>query len=393
MALKQKLVFVGSVIAIAMLACQSNIKPVTSPPAAPTKPIETANPIYEALTMQFSTVEALQSTVIPQGTAAVAPSLPPGFLEDINMACAVHQSDHTLSCVNKNGWQVYNSNIPTLIVPCPDGRMYLKIGNELYHYKNQKFIEEIKPDIYSPYLYSLTCGRGDEFWAWTTSDEFMHFDGKAWSDFSAEGLGILGGIFGANREIAVAPNGNLWVINDDRIVTFDGKDWQIFEKGKGLEENIYPRSLVLDVKENTWVLSGGSSPLSSMNLNPGNLANKNRGLPYKLFKYDGTHWTTIPFPEDFYPEFMKLDQSNRVWVIGRGGLIDSTLITYYTLFYTFDPQTNGLVLQTKEARFSGRTIRDVQFDEQGRLWVATDYGLDVREGSTWTSYRMDNANL
>jgi len=376
---KQRLILFVSVIVAVTLACQSNINPIPSPIAEPTKP----------------TVRYIPSAKVPEAVNVVEPMLPPGFLEDPNAVCAIHQTNHALSCLNKNGWQVYDSDVPTLIAPCPDGRMYLKIGNQLYLYKNQTFIEAIKPDLmYNAYLYSLACGPGDEFWAWDSTGLYIrHFDGNAWKHYLARE--VLGGFLSsANTKIVVAPNGNLWVTTDGGIVRFDGTDWQIFEKGKGLEEATYPRVLILDANGSAWGLIGGRSYSSlGSNPNPHDLADTNKGLPYKLLKYDGTHWTTIPVPDGFDPEFITLDHANKIWLIGMDGPSDSTLTAFYTLFYTFDSQTNDWALQAKEDRFSKRPISDVQFDGQDRLWVATNYGLDFYDGSTWITYRMDNANL
>lgn len=374
MAPKQKLVFAGSVIVIAMLACQGSINPIPSLTAEPTRPVETV-PTYQP---------PIFTTITAPGAAGTTESISlPDFLADPNTACAIHQGDRALSCLSKDGWRIYTSDIPTMIAQCLDGRIYLSTGDRLYLYKNKTFVGEVKSDVYMNYIQSLACGPQDEFWA-TGSGYIQHYDGSTWTNYWAiEYLGYAG--YDLHEEIAIAPNGNPWVITNENIGMFNGKDWQVFEKGKGFEEKIHPLDLVVDANGNAWGLSQGCQQVANCHVDNFNYPDSNNFLPGRLLKYDGNSWTMIPFPDRFYADFIRLDRKGRIWI---GGSDSSTPV-----FYIYDPQSNTWALQFTDKEFGKRSRYDMQIDRQDRLWLATNYGLDVYDGSAWITYRMDNADL
>jgi hypothetical protein len=350
---KQQFILIGIVLIVVVLACQSNIAPVPSLEAGTTKPAET----IPTLDSFHATLAVYQSEAAIRDNEFLA--FQSNILADPNTICAqyLYIPTSALSCLNKKGWRVYFDIYP-FIAQCPDGRIYLYRGDSFYVQDDKTFFKIVDHSFMD--VFYLACGPGNEFWV-SHDNGISHFDGLAWTDYQPTNYLYL------LKEIAVAPNGNLWVMTDDgmqppnsygTIATFDGTDWQIFEEGKGFEQNPDPNSLVVDENGNVWVSSG-----------------------LGLLKYDGARWTTFSGPEDTSIRFITLDHANRVWTVTSQN------------FYTFDPQTNSWVLQFGRGALKDREIEAMQFDRRGRLWVNTDYGLYIHDGSTWTAYHTFTSDL
>lgn len=81
---------------------------------------------------------------------------------------------------------------------------------------------------------------------------------------------------------------------------------------------------------------------------------------------------------------MILDRQNRIWAANN--------ISYNYQIYMFDPQTQIWLLQSGSQKFgtgAGGGWISLQFDNQDRLWVATDYGVNVYDGTSWFTYNYD----
>jgi streptogramin lyase len=351
MAPKLKLVFVGSVLLVAILACQSGIIPVSvNPIPKPTKPIETP------------TGQPLPSTPFSGEAGADASGLPFHFLADPNTACAINLFDG-LSCLDQDGWHAYGSDSfkaplrnPWRIALCPDGRIYLYDGLKLYMRKDETLLE-IEAEEVPGEMQILACGAGNDLWV-SYLEGVSHLKDSSWTHYPATqyfGVSESGGLV---NSLAVAPNGRVWVTTYTAIAFFDGTTWQVVKTGGNYE------SLVVDTKGKIWVIDNTNT--------------------YHLLAYDGVQWSTVPTPEATM-RLIALDRENRVWA----GTVHNQL-------YTLDPQTNSWTLQAEALQFgsgSSYSLKAMQFDRQNRLWASSNYGLGVYDGSTWTVYRMDNADL
>jgi hypothetical protein len=332
------------------------------------------------------TNEAIIPTM-PFGEAGVQPKL--NFLADPNTACVWHRPTarlldysnysltditYILTCLDGDGWHVYtlddfgdqlyldlpNSRTfypPNWIVPCPDGRVFLKMGyvylleNGLLFQVTRRGSDPISPD-------NFACGRNADFW-FSENRNIYHFDGRDWTEYPENNF-LGSGSTGEDRVnfLAVAPDGELWVITTNSIATFDGAAWQVFEAGKDFDKTPSAEELVIDTNGIVWLSSGTG-----------------------LLKYDGIKWSAFPSPDDVFIHFMALDRENRIWVVDSRN------------FYLFDPPKNRWDLQFDMEELSGAAINSVQVDGQGRLWVATNYGLAVHADSGWTVYHTYSADL
>lgn len=354
---KRMFIFIGEVMVISMLACQSITRPILGP--------------------QVLSTESAQVPTLTAVSEEDTLTLPFNFLAEPNTACAIHKG-RALSCLDKDGWHVYKWDSLESIAQCPDGRIYLGIGKKVvgrqfgvkfYIQKDNTLFKEVGHDGSPiPSADYFACGPENEIWTGDWSGlGISHFDGTTWTDYYYPG-GFYSGP--GNMAIAVAPSGNLWAVSSPfmeggSIVTFDGTNWQIIRQlspewvsypGGGFYS--YPgfHGLAIDANGNVWVFGDG------------------------LEKYDGVQWSTFPAPEGFSGTVMSY-RENRVWMASQNTI------------YSFDPQTNSWTLEFGLEALSGRSVNVMQFDRQGRLWVATDYGLYIYDGSVWTTYHTYTADL
>ena len=342
MAPKQKFIFAGVMLVMSMFACQGGAVPTPDGPTADTVP----------------TSQASLPVPVLQTTSPEAPSLPPNFLTDPNTACAIRLFDG-LSCLDRDGWHAYGRdsfkapvNVPQRMIQCPDGRTYLYNGITLYVLKDGTLAEV--PSDGLPDLEFFACGAEDALWV-GYMEGVSHLSGFAWEHFTAAKYLGSSGLGDLVTSLAVAPNGKVWAATYTDIAAFDGTIWQIVKSGGSYD------SLAVDANNNVWATDGQS-----------------------LLKYDGVQWSTFPDPQNGI-RFIALDRENRVWAA-----------TPYNKIYSLDPQTGSWTLRSDADQLgSGNyyALRDMRFDRQDRLWVSGTYGLGIYDGSNWTIYRTDNADL
>jgi hypothetical protein len=318
-------------------------------------------------------------------TTTPTPTIEPSeTLVDNDIACALY-GVYALSCLDKDGWHVFEPNaiddpqqqilswlshlpprpwttphvpqfFPPWLAKCPGGRIYLFMGEKLYFFEGEKLVE-IRFEKFGTEKF-LTCGTENEIWV-GYYDGVSHFDGSVWIHYPAREYLGKSEFVRLVKSIVVAPNGHVWVVTASSIATFDGVNWQVFEAGKGFEDNPSGESLTIDENGNVWVVN-------------------HKGL----MKYDGVHWATFyeGAPKDISNSYNLIAANEaKIWV-STGNI------------YTFDPKTNHWTLQFSKKVLSGG-LKNMQFDRRGRLWVVTSYGLDVYDGSGWIAYQMHTADL
>jgi hypothetical protein len=278
--------------------------------------------------------------------------LPTNFLKDPNTACAMHLYSSTthlesLSCLDSEGWHIYEVAAPIYwIDQCPGGQIYINVPFEqsIYMLDGETFVKkEVKEHI----GYIHACGLGNEIWTGygLSNNGISRFDGSEWTYYPLNDNVI---------SIAVAPDGLVWVSQVGKISTFDGDQWQVQRSDGG------NYTLDIDTNGNVWAVN----------------MNDFREDDNDVLLYDGVQWSIFVGPRGYIADFA-LDRENRIWVVTADDNI-----------YVLDPKTNSW-----GRRFSNHISYDMQFDGQGRLWVATDYGLYILDGSGWTAYHMHTADL
>jgi streptogramin lyase len=354
---KQQLGFVGVALIFSILACQSGANSAPEVHPAPLTP---------------TSLGVMTPTAVPLAPTGTADNglnslLPPDFLTDPNTACAVH--DYIgFSCLDGTGWHIYaqeinKSYLPNAMTQCSDGRTYIAFYDKIYQVIFNKIDQAYGRslvylgDINTSKIY---CGQENEIW--TASNGIDHFDGTSWIHYS------IADIFGSSVQemygvdnAAVAPNGNVWVINREVLATFDGSYWQIVTLPG---DYYFKNELRVDLSGNVWVVPETG----------------------QLLMYDGNQWSAFPVPE-YGIRSIALDNQNRIWAASEQNQV-----------YVLEPQTQSWLLQSGSQKLGsgaagGLGIYAMQFDNQDRLRVATDYGVNVFDGTSWYAYNYDlNAN-
>lgn len=348
-------------------ACQVSGNPVSTPTASPTQPV-TDQPLFSL------------STPTASGGYDLHTLFPSFSLTDPNTVCVDHYY-YALSCLDSTGWNIYEneydeishptSTIPHEIFGCPDGRIYL-VGDTIYQVEGETLIDiggYVDQGI-------IACGRGNEIWV-SDFSEVSRFDGSTWTHYPVEeyfenGDGLPSMIY----SLGVAPNGNAWVTTDNTIATFDGAEWEVLT----LPGNYYfmesfgsSQGLAIDSNGVVWMIAYPETCC----------------VDSQLLKFDGVEWSTVPSLDDDYHEMqiIAVDNMNRIWASTGGRKIFALNTDTNEWELRFDVRQLGLGMHDVNV------IHDMQFDGQGRLWVTTNYGLGIYDGSTWTTYHFHTANL
>lgn len=330
-------------ILVALLACQTSAVP-PAPTATMPVPVITLAP---AATLP-------PASLVPEANPL---GLPAGFLADPNIACVIDLY-RGVSCLDGDGWHIYadtdftqHPSLPVTMIQCPGGRTYFSDENAVYLLDGAAPVklgnEELSANL-------LACAPGQGLWA-AYLDEISFFDGSTWTHYPAADTLWTGDPNGLVESLVTAPNGHLVVLGGNTVSTFDGSSWKNITPGSGS----YNR-LAVDAGGNVWLAAYGA-----------------------LLMYDGSNWSSYPDPPSMPSvRMLGLDPHGRVWIGDQDAV-----------FNIFDPQTKTWQPASNPQDNAKRIIRDMQFDGQGRLWVSTEYGLDVYDGSSWVSYRMDTAGL
>jgi hypothetical protein len=233
--------------------------------------------------------------------------------------------------------------------------------------------------------------------------------GTTWSDITS--------VYRDARGTPVfAPNGDLWVISsrDIQVMGGDGKVTTLLSANTTNEQSFPFTATTFDSNGTLWI--GGGVDTSS-----------------GLVSYDGTTWKkyadplfTSPRPGEIeitarasvmklfaarqhgllaisLNRLFKLEGEKFVEYVGRdemGRLVDPKVPRSADVRSVAEAPNGDLWLATSQGLFrrdgSGnlslldtrnglpsRNIYDVQLDEQGRVWVATGYGIAVQNGDSW----------
>ena len=357
--------FAIAMISLATVTCQVIGSPVSTPTTEPMRPA-TDLPLFTIPTPTVSAGDDLH-TIFPSFS-----------LIDPNTVCVAHVY-YALSCVDASGWHVYKneydevshprSTIPNRVYGCPDGRIYL-VGDTIYRVEGEALI-----DIGGYVdLGTLACGGGNEIWV-SDFSEVSRFDGSTWTSYSVDEY------FESHDDewpdaiysLAIAPDGNAWVITNNTIATFDGSEWEVLMPPGNYrfdESNDLNHGLAIDSSGAVWIIAYPEPCCTDG----------------QLLKFDGVEWSTFPGPDEEMHSIV-VDNRNRIWASTSGNKI-----------FMLNPDTNEWELRFDEEQLGlgydgGNRLRQMEFDGQGRLWAATNYGLGIYDGVTWTIYHSYTADL
>ncbi len=297
----------------------------------------------------------------------------------------------------------------------------------LYYLSSPQSIEK-KPDLkLQGEVRALLPTREGVLWAGTATGLHRVKDGQVQTFRTAEGM--------RDQEVfslAQDQRGDLWIGTRTCLMKYDGRRFTAYDTRHGLP-NAYVRSLLVDYEDNLWIgtVGGGVGKIYGWYLN--NYTREN-GLPVNLvfsFMQDrrGRIWIGTAgggiaiidgeevaildsrnvLPNDVI-RGMVTTPNGDIWVATQGGAarlrgsqwqiftaqdgLPSERLRHMRVTPAGDlwfASVNGGAIHYKDGRFSNLTmadglptnsVHDVYPDRQGRLWLACDGGLVLRQGGT-----------
>ena len=150
--------------------------------------------------------------------------------------------------------------------------------------------------------------------------------------------------------LAVARNGNLWVVAGNRVAArFDGKDWHLLRGGAGLPARWRPAGVHAARNGSLWLAH-------------------DRGLARR----DRNRWMNFAGPGSAHVMAETLDGA--LW-LGHYDRITRYRDQFWTRFAPAAP------------------VKGLAADDSGRIWAATRYGLGVYDDGQWRWRRMADSAL
>ena len=302
-------------------------------------------------------------TRTPNPTATpVLQSLPPfsGLSAD-GYAC-VSGFDTGLNCIRPNGeWLHYTEDNSDLylnsifdMTSCPDGRILMVDARWLTLFDGAEFFHIEQPEEFL-FPDTVGCGPNGEIWLVHFSGVSAYRDDK-WeffdkSDLVKDSETVL-------EDIAIAADGTVWVMSFNEISRLapNGTDWTIFAEGDGLDGKYFFDSLTLDENDTPYLTHSGG---------------------YVWF--EGGRWIEQESEISFLGD-IAVSADQEVYL----GTFSDGLLTV---------DGDSVSTQTTADGLSRNNIDLIEVDQQNRIWIMTETGIDIFDGSQWTQLRMDNSEL
>jgi hypothetical protein len=337
---------------LSILACQGG----TIPPATG----QGKDPIASTSSSTSSTTQQEEGSTIK----------PPAWVENLNRsnsACFLHDNIYStvkaLTCLDEGGWHVYPEfstplENPTQVLECPDGRVVLSFDNATLYVLEGDQLEPIRGRGTYSIPFTVQCGYEADLWGFT-NDTMYHIKEVPWSQIP---LPVLETDQYQNDVIhahVITPDNRVWVTDNNEVAVYDGKGWQVVLNRRFIKD------ILADPAGKIWVVSDED-----------------------VMVYDGGQWLAHPGVGDPYNDITTLRFGPTGEVLAVAGNENPQK------FYLLDPQANASWnLWFTEENLQGARMNDLQFDGQGRIWLTTNYGLHVFDGSSWTAYHMFSADL
>lgn len=249
---------------------------------------------------------------------------------------------------------------------------------------------------------ALAVDVQNRLWVGTRENGIGVYNGETWEYFvSSDSLNLYG-----INDIEIAADGNVWVGKYSGVANFNGSDWEMFT----VENSDLPDNKVIDIESDTqgnvWIgtLDGGLTRID-INDNWTTFNKENSGLPKDAVQgifcadngiwlamngegvvhFNDSEWTVYNSSNSGltsnYNSGIYVDQNGTVWV-------GST----YRGIFSFD----GNIWQNRLEFFGeipNKDVFDIEVDNNSKVWIGTNGGLAVKEGSSWHYFNSSNSIL
>ncbi len=243
-------------------------------------------------------------------------------------------------------------------------------------------------DLFHTNKVSALAIEGDDYWLGTRSKGVIHYQaGTAISEtYTTANSDLLHNVI---NDIAIDPNGDVWIATNQGVSRFDGSDWQNYTQQDGLASN-HVNAIAASPAGVIWF-----------------------GTNNGLSKYDGITWTTFT-KQDSLPHnqfrALAVGEDEILWgvtvngVFGRfdgaawesiegapNGNIDTMTIVEGVVYLGTN---KGLVKYENDAFTSIEpqvNINEVAGDSAGRIWAISESGeLEVQDQAGALSASSDS---
>lgn len=294
-------------------------------------------------------------------TATSAPEVTPAG--ETSQAC-FGSFGYGVTCIENNEWVNYSKQNGALsgdlvkdIAVCPGGELLIlnTSGANLFNGVNWR-------NYGQGWGYgsaeAVACSAHDDFWV-AHYQGVSHFDGTTWQTYPVkETLSADPEAYELVNDIAIAPDGAVWVVMVNGVAVFAKEKWTVYEEGTGFDDQYFFERIAFDNRGDPWIISSSG-----------------------LHHLDGLFWDFYPSLDYSIPESIAVDSQDRVWV---GTYSKGLLLFENESWLTFTPQNSAL---------ASYKVNALTIDAADRIWVGTAWGLHIIEGETWTSYQMNNSDL
>jgi hypothetical protein len=236
--------------------------------------------------------------------------------------------------------------------------------------------------------------------AWIATDNGVsRFDGVEWTTYNRLNSGLADNVV---RAVAADSGGSVWFATYKGASRFDGVHWTTYtDENSGLATNSV-LSLTVDKDGNVW--------FGTVNL--------------VVSRFDGSSWRDYPIPlEVLYYGYVLASESSSdgsVWFGTQNGVarFGDTAWAIYTrlnsglaadMVHSVAPTEDGAVWfahgissRVGASRFDGSAwtnhspgdyVYSVAADHSGRVWLSTNSGAVLYDGSSGTEYGMTNSGI
>lgn len=276
------------------------------------------------------------------------------------MAC-VSTADAAVSCVSPAGeWVAYDDensplggNRVSAMAACPDGTILMAHLFGISAFDGTDW-REYGDDWGSGSVDGIACAPNGDIWI-AHFRGASKFDGSGWTTYGSELLEGVDDPGGLVDDIAVGSDGTVWVVTSNTIASHAGDGWTVYDEA-ALGDLYFFEAITVGPDDLPRAFYGDG-----------------------VLTFDGSAWTGTE--GSFYSaQDGALDSDGNVWI----GTFQDGLYQLSGGSWAYEGVDTGL---------SSNRINAVEIDDAGRIWVGTDYGLNVFDGSQWRVYRMDNSDL
>jgi ligand-binding sensor domain-containing protein len=283
-----------------------------------------------------------------------------------------------------------------------DGRIWVACYDALNRNNLCIFTSEGMVCFNNPYgnVNNIETDKDGFLWM-VTNNGLVKFDGKDFTHYSPDNSALPE----ANiLDLTADENGNLWMFGDCFITKFDGVNFTTCPYQLSVTNDYL---LTIDVdNDNVYVGSRfeGLLKLTDNGLAPVNLIDNvlyDNTMSYssgcidaggnfyvgslyglQIYNIDTGDYTFDPMSQTAQTE---ADRNGNVWILWPWFSTDTCLMGI--------TPTGKTVFMKTDYPFSESNANLIKFDHQNRLWIATDKGIFVRDGETWTAYNNSNSGL